>query len=86
MIIKDGDSNIKFYILEGSDDNNVKELLMLFIGFTKSTSQDSLSINGKQLEIESVLLSLKGDINLREVSKLMAKLNIPGGDLLNNAN
>ena len=86
MIIKDGDSNIKFYILEGSDDNNVKELLMLFIGFTKSTSQDSLLINGKQLEIETVLLSLKGNINLREVSKLMTKLNITGGDLLKNVN
>ena len=31
-------------------------------------------------------LLLKGDIDLREVSNLTAKLDVPGGDLLKNAN
>ena len=31
------------------------------------------------------LLQLKGDIDLREVSNLTSKLNVPGGDLLKNA-
>jgi len=86
MRIKDGDSNIQFYILEGKDDNHVKELLMFSSGTSNLTSQQSYSINGKKLEFESVLLLLKGDIDLREVSNLTAKLDVPGGDLLKNAN
>ena len=35
---------------------------------------------------DPVLLLLKGDIDLREVSNLTAKLDVPGGDLLKNAN
>ena len=85
MRIKDGDSSIKFFILEGSDDNHVKELLMFVKGLTDMSQNQNFSINGKQLEIETVLLSLKGDIDLREVSKLTTKLNVPGGELLKKA-
>ena len=85
MRIKDGDSSIKFYVLEGSDDNHVKEFLMFVKGLTEMTQDRNFSVNGKQLEIETVLLSLKGNIDLREVSKLTAKLNVPGGELLKNA-
>ena len=86
MRIKVDGSNIKFYVLEGKDDNHVKELLMFSSGTSNLTSQQSYSINGKKLEFESVLLLLKGDIDLREVSNLTAKLDVPGGDLLKNAN
>ena len=85
MRIKDGASSIKFFILEGSDDNHVIELLMFVKGLTEMTQDRNFSVNGKQLEIETVLLSLKGNIDLREVSKLTAKLNVPGGELLKNA-
>jgi|TARA_B110000967_G_scaffold26779_1_gene24485 hypothetical protein len=85
MRIKDGDSSIKFFILEGSDDNHVNELLMFVKGLTDMSQNQNFSINGKQLEIETVLLSLKGDIDLREVSKLTTKLNVPGGELLKKA-
>ena len=84
MRIKDGDSSIKFYVLEGSDDNHVKEFLMFVKGLTDETKNQN-SIIGKQRVVETVLLSLKGDIDLREVSKLTAKLNVPGGELLKKA-
>ena len=85
MRIKVDGSNIKFYILEGKDDNHVKELLMFSTELTNLTVQENYTINGTKLEFETVLLSLKGDIDLREVSNLTSKLNVPGGDLLKNA-
>ena len=84
MRIKDGASSIKFFILEGSDDNHVKEFLMFVKGLTDETKNQN-SIIGKQRVVETVLLSLKGDIDLREVSKITDKLNVPGGELLKNA-
>ena len=42
-----------------------------------------IDINGKKLE--TVLLSLTGDINLRSVSKLTDKMDLPGGDQLGKA-
>lgn len=67
--IKEADRNIKFYVRSGQDDYHVSELLML--------------VNGEdKLPGEMVLLSLVGDIDLRMVSELTKKLNVPGGDLL----
>ena len=67
--IKEADRNIKFCVRSGQDDYHVSELLML--------------VNGEdKLPGEMVLLSLIGDIDLRMVSELTKKLNLPGGDLL----
>ena len=67
--IKEADRNIKFCVRSGQDDYHVSELLML--------------VNGEdKLPGEMVLLSLVGDIDLRMVSELIKKLNVPGGDLL----
>ena len=44
-----------------------------------------ISINGQQRIIETVLLSLTGDIDLRKVSELTTQLNVPGGDQLKKA-
>lgn len=85
MRIKVDGSNIKFYVLEGKDDNHVNELLMFSTELSNLTVQENYTINGTKLEFETVLLSLKGDIDLREVSNLTSKLNVPGGDLLKNA-
>ena len=72
MRIKEADRNIKFYVRSGQDDYHVSELLMLVNGADKLTC-------------ETVLLSLVGDIDLRMVSELTNKLNIPGGDQLKKA-
>ena len=85
MRIKDGDKIINFFVLEGRDDNHVKELLMFVNGLSDLTKNENISINGKQLAIETILLSLTGDIDLRQVSKLTTQLNVPGGEQLKKA-
>lgn len=82
MRIKDGDQTVKFYVKEGKDDNHVKELLMFVNGLKEMTKGQDININGQKREIETVLLSLTGDIDLRQISKLTNKMNVPGGDQL----
>ena len=82
MRIKDGDQTVKFYVKEGKDDNHVKELLMFVNGLKEVTKGQDITINGKKREIETVVLSLTGDIDLRQISKLTNKMNVPGGDQL----
>lgn len=79
MRVRDGGSNVKFYVKEGKDSDHVKELLMFVTGMKEM----DIDINGKKLE--TVLLSLTGDINLRSVSKLTEKMDLPGGDQLGKA-
>ncbi len=76
MRVKDEGVNVKFYSKEGSTSDKVSELLM----FVKGT--DAV-VNGKK--IETVLLSLTGDFDLKQVSKLTQKMNIPGGEHLKKA-
>ena len=85
MRIKDGDQNIKFYVLSGRDENHVSELLMLVSGLSKAMEEQDIEVGGEQRIIETVLLSLTGDIDLRNVSKLTSQLNVPGGDQLKKA-
>lgn len=79
MRIRDGNSNVKFYVKEGKDSDHVKELLMFVTGMKDM----DIDINGKKME--TVLLSLTGDINLKSVSKLTDKMDLPGGDQLGKA-
>lgn len=85
MRFKDGDQTVKFYVKEGKDENHVKELLMVINGLKEITKDQDITINGKKREIETVLLSLTGDIDLRQVSKITNKMNVPGGDQLKKA-
>ena len=85
MRIKDGDQTVKFYVKEGKDENHVKELLMFVTGLKEITKDQDIQINGKKREIETVLLTLTGDIDLRQVSKITNQMNIPGGDKLKKA-
>jgi len=82
MRIKDGEQTVKFYVKEGKDDNHVKELLMFVNGLKEITKGQDININGEKREIETVILSLTGDIDLRQISKLTNKMNVPGGDQL----
>ena len=85
MRIKDGDQTVKFYVKEGKDDNHVKELLMFVTGLKETMKAQNISINGETRELETVLLSLTGDIDLRQVSKLANKMDVPGGKHLEKA-
>ncbi|MDX1471339.1 MAG: DUF4252 domain-containing protein [Flavobacteriaceae bacterium] len=82
MRIKDGDQTVNFYVKEGRDDDHVKELLMFVTGLKEMTKNENIEINGKKREFETVLLSLTGDIDLRQISKITNKMDVPGGDKL----
>jgi hypothetical protein len=69
MRVKDKDDNVKIYIKEGSNENFVKELFM-FVS------------NASDGDHETVIISLTGNIDLRQVSKLTEKMDLPGGEEL----
>lgn len=85
MRVKDGDQTVNFYVREGKDENHVKELLMFVNGIKEMTKDQDITINGKKREIETVLLTLTGDIDLRQISKLTNQMNMPGGEQLKKA-
>ncbi len=69
MRVKDKDANAKFYIKQGRDDDHVSELLMLV------TDINEIEADGRR--IETVLLSLTGDIDLNKINSLTKKMNLP---------
>ncbi|MBU2920761.1 DUF4252 domain-containing protein [Winogradskyella psychrotolerans] len=85
MRIKDGDQTVKFYVKEGKDDNHVKELLMFITGLKELTKDQNIEINGKKREFETVVMTLTGNIDLRQVSKITNQMDIPGGEQLKKA-
>ncbi|MCH7525108.1 MAG: DUF4252 domain-containing protein [Bacteroidetes bacterium] len=85
MRFKDGNQTVKFYVREGSSENYVKELLMFVTGLKELTKGQDITIHGEKREIETVIVSIVGDIDLREISKLTSSMNIPGGKHLKKA-
>ncbi|MFL1011233.1 DUF4252 domain-containing protein [Flavisericum labens] len=81
MEVRDDGTNVNFYVKEGKDADHVKELLIFVNGIDK-VMDDKIEINGKERKIETVVVSLTGDIDLNEISKLTDKMNIPGGQHL----
>jgi hypothetical protein len=79
MRFKDGEQTVKFYVKEGKDENHVKELFMLINGLGEITKDADIEINGEKHEFETVVVSISGDIDLREISKITSKMNVPGG-------
>ncbi len=70
--VKDQDVNVKFYVREDGKNSHVKELLMFVSGIE---NVKEAKIHNKQ--IETVLLSLTGDIDLDKISALTSKMNLP---------
>lgn len=85
MRFKDGEQSVKFYVKEGKDENHVKELLMYMTGLKELTEGSDIEINGEKRVFETVVLSLTGDIDLRQISKITNKMDIPGGEQLKKA-
>lgn len=69
MRVKDKDANVKFYIREGKDSDHVSELLMFVTGISNAQMNDR--------NIETVLLTLTGDIDLTKIGSLTKKMNLP---------
>jgi len=74
MRVKDAGSNVIIYVKEGKSEDFVKELFM----FVKDGGENS--------DKESVIISLTGDIDLKQISKLTEKMDLPGGEHLEKAN
>lgn len=71
MRVKDDGKNVKFYSRQGKDENHVSELLMFMDG----------EMDGKE---GTVIMSITGNIDLKQISKLTKELNVPGSDELKN--
>lgn len=71
MRVKDKEANVKFYVKNGKDADHVSELLMFVTGLNNS----DVSVNDR--EIETVLLTLTGDIDLTKIGSLTKKMNLP---------
>ncbi|WP_299440986.1 DUF4252 domain-containing protein [uncultured Aquimarina sp.] len=69
MRVKSDGKNVKFYSKPGKNDNFVTELFMFMEG------NDGDGPN-------TVVLTITGDIDLRQVSKIADHLNVPGGQEL----
>jgi len=78
MEVKEGSSRMMFYVKPGRSDSQVKELLMFITGI-----QDK--VKDSEMKIDTVVVSLTGNIDLNQISKLTSQMNIPGGEHLKNA-
>jgi len=80
MRVKDKDANVKIYIREGKDEDHVSEFLMLVDEMNIKASH-----KGDRGTPEVVIISLTGNIDLNNISKLTEKMNISGGKHLEKA-
>lgn len=71
MRVKEEGKLIKFYSREGKNSNIVSELLMFLDG----------KVDGKE---QSIIMSITGNIDLKQISKLTKDLNVPGSEELKN--
>ncbi|WP_298420229.1 DUF4252 domain-containing protein [uncultured Kordia sp.] len=78
MVVREGNTRMKFYVKSGRNDSQVKELLMFITGI-----EDKVKVS--ETEINTVVVSLTGDIDLNQISKLTSQMDIPGGEHLKNA-
>ncbi|MGO3182081.1 MAG: DUF4252 domain-containing protein [Aequorivita sp.] len=69
MRVKEDGKNIKFYSKEGKNENYVSELLMHLDGM----------VDGKPT---TIIMSITGNIDLKQISKLTEELKVPGSDQL----
>ncbi|HEU4497262.1 MAG TPA: DUF4252 domain-containing protein [Flavobacterium sp.] len=69
MRVNSGGKNTMIYVKSGTSSSKVRELLMFIEG-------------GSGKDDETVLMSLKGNFALSDLSLLTDKMNLPGGDQL----
>lgn len=73
MKVRDGDTNLRFYIRKGKDDDHVSELLMFVTGIEEKKNKHS------DFHFETVLLTMTGDIDLTKVGSLTKKMKLHKG-------
>jgi len=73
MRVKDDGKNIRFYSKQGATENLVSELLMHLDGV----------VDGETM---TVVMSITGAIDLKQIGKLTQELKVPGSEQLKNIN
>ncbi|MGB3145816.1 MAG: DUF4252 domain-containing protein [Maribacter sp.] len=71
MRVKDEDVNVKFYIRDGKEKDHVSELLMFVSGL------NDVEIGHKGRKLETVLVSLTGDIDLNKIGSITNNMDLP---------
>jgi len=71
MRVKDEDVNVKFYIRDGKEKDHVSELLMFVSGL------NDVEIGHKGRKLETVLVSLTGDIDLNKIGSITNGMDLP---------
>lgn len=78
MQVREGNMKMMFYVKSGRNESQVKELLMFITGIDEN-------VKVRSTEINTVVVSLTGDIDLNQISRLTSQMDIPGGEHLKNA-
>ncbi|MDY8138898.1 DUF4252 domain-containing protein [Aquimarina sp. 2201CG5-10] len=73
MRVNSEGKNVKFYSKPGKDEDHVSELFMFLDGVKEKGDGPN-----------TVVLTITGDIDLKQVSKIADHLNVPGGEELKN--
>ena len=80
MRVRDKDAYVNFYVKSEKDNDKVKKLLM----FVTDINTEQINLGNRKPE--TVLLYLGGTIDLTQISKLVNKMNLPGGQQLSKLN
>lgn len=82
MTIKDADADVAFYVKNGKSDDRVEKLIMYVNGVNPEIMKDSpLS----ERPVETIILLIEGNIDLKQISKLTDQMSLPGGKQLRKA-
>ena len=76
--MQDSDTDLSIYVKDGKADGELESLMMFSKGVSNAIPKAELQ--GKN--IEAVVLLIEGKIEINNISKLMTKMNLPGGDQL----
>lgn len=79
MLVRDGNSKVNFYVKSAKDSERIEELLML-------VSDAEIPNVDVEIKPQTVLMVIKGDIDLERISALTKKMDLPGSDDLKNLN
>ena len=82
MTIKDADADVEFYVKSGKSDDRVEKLIMYVNGVNPEIMKDSPL---GERTVETIILLIEGDIDLKQISKLTDQMSLPGGKQLRKA-
>jgi len=68
MEIRDDGTVVQFYVKEGRDQDHVEELLIFVNGISNQIKDSNTETKGKERNIETVVVSLTGDIDLTQIN------------------